>query len=254
MAITVKRNSVQSYLNDINAGKIPTSGMNGQFIQNSKQQIAFADNVDLRRYPSAQMGYADAQQQLAQQLPQRKPTNSSYIFTIQNTDVATQTVVIGAPNIFGFGAATNFGNNALVVLTGQTRPYAQFINGLSAAPVVVQGMRIISPTTPQAQFAQLQLQVTEIEVTGRRVTDQIPQALFINSMQQDPTIFDIQSLENKLDGNTYYSLQVLAGLTITVVLNFASVMDLSQTLQGDAPLTLGNAPLAANAQFAKLIA
>ena len=250
------KNSITAYLQAIKQGKAPVSGMEGQqtFIQNAGRQMAYMHPQQSQQSMSM-MGYADSvQSQIASGLQQRGATNSSVTFTMVSTSLAIETIVIGAPNIFGFGTTANFGNPITIAFAAQTSAnYGQFVNSLSSAPAVVGSLRLISSNTPALQFAQLSLSTTTRETTGRTITDIVPQANWINPSQYDPSIFDISNLQTILDGNSYYSFKILPGNTLTVVLNYVSLMDLSQTTVGNAPLTLGNAPLPSQAQIAKLI-
>ncbi len=197
----------------------------------------------LQKNPYARnIGYADGdvQSQIVQSLPQLNVAESTATFTITSADAATQPVVFGAPNIYGFGAVPNFGNDTdITISTTSYASYAQFLNGLSGAPVTIKSIRFISNNTPALQFAQLGLQHNE-RTTSTTFSQNFNPAVFINPSNNNDTILDISTFIQALDGNKYLSFNILAGNTLTMVLTFNSKVDTTQAMQGAPAVSMGN--------------
>ena len=149
---------------------------------------------------------------------------SPYIVSIVNSTGAALTAIIFGHNIYAMTA--NYGSAVGLVVTNAADPngsYYQLLSQSATKPFVVNRWRFISSTTSQLTQT---MTVTFTEANGRRVTLPISLVVHKDAFQNATDSVDV-TYPLKIDGDTYLSISIVAGATLSLVMFPSQIADVS---------------------------
>ena len=201
-------------------------------MKNNKAKVlafmnALETNEQFSGYDAADLGYAGDQQDLGfggKVCAVRHDVASPYIVNIVNSTGAALTAILFGHNIYA--ATANYGSAVGLVVTNAADPngsYYQLLSQSATKPFVVNRWRFISSTTSQLSQT---MTVTFTEANGRRVTLPISLVVHKDAFQNATDSVDV-TYPLKIDGDTYLSISIVAGATLTLVMFPSQIADVS---------------------------
>ena len=176
---------------------------------------------------------ADGGGMAAQNLPQASP----YVLQITNSTAGTLNAIIFGQNIYLL--STNYGSPTGITITSQSNVgYLQLLNQSSQQPFTTSLIRIVSTTTPQVTQ---QMSLTSTDASGKSITVPLITQSYFSPNQYQGGIVDF-TMPIEVNGSTYLTYPVLAGLTVTMYVFPRSKANLSHTLAQGVSLQNFGAP------------
>lgn len=143
------------------------------------------------------------------------PTPTPYAVSIYNSHTATLNAILFGKDIYYL--STNYGSNTAITITNLqgSATYAQLLAQSGTCPFTTSAIKIIATNATQANqtityYAQ--------DANGTLVAEPITAALFANPFQNDSGYSITMEISREINSNTYLSIPILTGNTITVVI------------------------------------
>lgn len=189
-------------------------------------------NFDSGNIPSQELAFEDSDSEFAGgYLKIAKP----YVLTI-STSAPTNTltaILFGYNDYFNqtnFGSDTGAGGTITVSSGVSGVPYRRMLSQSQNKPFEIGYWRISCSNT--SQLAQV-ITVNYVDANGRSASDPIAVSIYQDSYQNISTVVDITDYNIKIDGNTYLSIPVLAGVTdLTFIFYPVAIVDAGRVITG----------------------
>ena len=140
---------------------------------------------------------------------------------------STANAVIGGYNIFG--ATANYGSAGIITISGvnSATSYFQFLTSIAQKPIIIDHIRIISNNTTQRNQV-VTLNYTDAD--GISCIEQISFPVYHEPFSPQTDILDIRK-DIKFDENAYFTIPVVAGITIAIAITPKKIVDFSKNLK-----------------------
>ena len=140
---------------------------------------------------------------------------------------STANAVIGGYNIFG--ATANYGSDPLVTISGvdTLTTYFQFLTSIAQKPFIIDHIRLISSNTTQRNQVVL---LNHTDANGIACIETISFPVYHEPFSPQTGILDIRK-DIKFDENAYFTIPVVAGITIAIAITPKKIVDFSKNLK-----------------------
>ena len=182
---------------------------------------------------------------------QAQAVSDPYVIQYNNTGLVTYTAILFGYN--DYFNATNFGNNALVIITnlqtGTIAGYGRMIAQSNNKFFKIGKWRFQCSTPAQLQIT---MNINHVDANGKTYTTPLNLSIMRDAYQQQADIIDITKPVT-IDGNTFCTFSLLAGSVLTISMFPVSVISGKAKLNGGTSVNSARAPRLSGKNVAPVI-
>ena len=233
-------NSVERELHGYINGTETMSGFDS-YDDDLEGDMSYFDDDDMSYFDDDDMSYASGPQA-------RSGVSDPYVIQYENPTAGDLTLVLFGYND-NFGAA-NFGNPAGIVITNlQGGTYGRLLAQSNNKFFKIGKWRFQSTTPAQLQQT---MQLNHVDANGKQYSTPVNLSIMRDAYQQQPDIIDVTKLVT-VDGNTFATLNLIAGATLVISMFPVSVFSGKARLNGGVALNKARAPRLSGKNVAPVI-